>query len=132
MGTWPPTPLRSTRIECGTDARAARIARETVDAHLAGAVTETELRDLRLLISELVNNAVLHGDPSSGVVLHLAVSFRHVRVEVCDGGPGFTPPPLPDEGSGAPGFGLSLLDRMASRWGVSGDDATCVWLEIDR
>ena len=76
-------PIRSTRIECGTDARASRAAREAVDAHLPGVVTDTELRDLRLLVSELVNNAIMHGDPTDGIVLHLAVSETRLRVEIC-------------------------------------------------
>ena len=124
--------IRATRVELGGERSAARGAREAIDAHLGGALAEAELHDLCLLVSELVNNAVLHGPRDAGVVLYLAFSPERVRVEVCDGGPGFDAAAPrgrpPDQG----GFGLSLVDDIAARWGVAAEGGTCVWFEVDR
>jgi hypothetical protein len=37
---------------------------------------------------------------------------------------------LPDPAGS--GWGLALVDRLSDRWGVSREDSTCVWFEIDR
>jgi hypothetical protein len=63
--------------------------------------------------------------------MYLAASDRCVRVEVCDGGSGFDLPLDPRPTGALGGFGLRIVDRMASRWGVAGDDGTCVWFELD-
>src|SRR5205085_7030897 len=49
---------------------------------------------LALVVSELVNNAVLHADATDGDPLRLKIRLRsgRVRVEVRDNGPGFDPP----------------------------------------
>src|SRR2546421_506747 len=75
------------------DTRAPRAARRAVDA-LDRALDPDALEQLRLLVSELVTNAVRHGRPTGGrdVELVIAVRDRSVRVEVADGGDGFAPP----------------------------------------
>jgi anti-sigma regulatory factor (Ser/Thr protein kinase) len=90
--------------------------------------------DVRLLVSELVTNSVRHSDAPAGdsVRLDVAVDSRHVRVEVCDGGPGFEPRPREPGQSAAGGWGLFLVDRLADRWGVSYNHVTRVWFEIER
>ena len=30
------------------------------------------------------------------------------------------------------GWGLYLVEQIADRWGVTQDDGTCVWFELDR
>ena len=58
-----------------------------------------------------------------------------IRVEVRDGGGGFDPgtprPRSGEEAAGYGGYGLFLVERMASRWGVERDDGTLVWFELD-
>lgn len=131
-GSWPLQPIRTTRIELSSDPAAARTARDAVDMHLGGALGDPALRDLRLLVSEVVNNAVLHGPPGEPIVLYLAMAAERVRVEVCDAGSGFDAiAPMPPPGAGG-GFGLSLVDNLAARWGVAGEGCGCVWFEIDR
>ena len=54
-----------------------------------------------------------------------------VRVEVSDSGPGFEPPPQPEEPIVAPsGWGLYLVERLADRWGVDSSGGSAVWFEI--
>ncbi|MGH2682068.1 MAG: ATP-binding protein [Actinomycetota bacterium] len=90
--------------------------------------------DLRLLVSELVTNSLRHAGLSGGdeIRLHVALADRAVRVEVCDGGPGFSPrdevPSLHQQS----GWGLFLVKQIADRWGVERDRRTCVWFELSR
>jgi anti-sigma regulatory factor (Ser/Thr protein kinase) len=85
-----------------------------------------------LLTSELVSNAVRHGgalNPAESIVFHARLSEDHVRVEVADHGPGFDPEIRHD----AEGFGLRLIDKLATRWGVERTARGCrVWFEVDR
>lgn len=92
------------------------------------------LADLRLLVSELVANSVKHGPPGEGtpIALQLSISDESVRVEVHDGGNGFTPPPSPPGLDAPSGRGLQLVDQLADRWGVTGRYSTSVWVELDR
>src|ERR1700716_4189979 len=52
--------------------------------------------------------------PAQKIVFHARLSEDHVRVEVADHGPGFDPEVRHDTS----GFGLRLVDKLASRWGV--------------
>jgi anti-sigma regulatory factor (Ser/Thr protein kinase) len=82
-----------------------------------------------LLASEIVTNAIRHAGESGDV--HLAGTFAtgYARVEVLDRGPGFDP----DVRHQHRGFGLRLLEKLATRWGVErGEQGTLVWFEIDR
>ena len=119
------------RIAAERDAPArARAALDGLNGALGG------LRQaVRLLVSELVTNAVVHasgGASETTVQVRLDCSDALVRVEVTDVGPGFDPghrrriDPLQD------GFGLALVDQLTDRWGVEVEQGACVWFEIDR
>jgi anti-sigma regulatory factor (Ser/Thr protein kinase) len=89
---------------------------------------------IELLVSELVSNSVQHGGagPDHPVRLELVVSDNAVRVEVSDLGPGFTPTPEPTPApDGIGGWGLIMVDRSASRWGIR-HGGRCVWFELER
>jgi anti-sigma regulatory factor (Ser/Thr protein kinase) len=89
--------------------------------------------DLALLLTEVVSNAVRHASPSPGDEIRIRLhTGEPVRVEVVDGGPGFEPlAPAASDGAQASGWGLFLLDRIASAWGVEhGSDGTMVWFEL--
>jgi anti-sigma regulatory factor (Ser/Thr protein kinase) len=90
-----------------------------------------QLETLRLLVSELVTNAVRHGDHAHPVEIHAAWNAE-VRVEVIDHGHGFSPAPRAGELDEPGGFGLFLVGRLADRWGVEIDDATRVWFVLRR
>jgi anti-sigma regulatory factor (Ser/Thr protein kinase) len=90
--------------------------------------------NVRLLVSELVTNSVRHSQTgaSDPIELRLAVFADRLRVEVSDHGSGFQRRVrTPERGSGS-GWGLYLVDQLADRWGVSRDETTHVWFEIDR
>jgi anti-sigma regulatory factor (Ser/Thr protein kinase) len=90
------------------------------------------LENLRLLVTELITNAVRHAGVRT-VDLLVVVTGPAVRVEVIDTGPGFTPPTHNRGGGAEGGWGLFLVERMSDRWGVGEDDpGTRVWFELDR
>ena len=111
-----------------------------VDPRAAGAARRALVREgldpdldhtVCLLVSELVTNSVRHSGngPDGRVVLAARLTPDFARVEVRDNGPGFDP----DVRHGASGFGLRMMDALASRWGVDRDDqGTRVWFEVDR
>jgi anti-sigma regulatory factor (Ser/Thr protein kinase) len=130
-GTWPVAAVSYERFELpggrSAPARARTIARDRLGHRLG----EPRRNDLLLLVTELVTNAVRHGGvgPDAILVLHLAAAERVLRVEVCDGGPGFTA--MEREPGPHGGFGLLLLRSLPERWGIATDDGTCVWFELD-
>ena len=117
------------RLAGGEDA--PRRARSAISA-LNGNLNDLH-EQVKLLVSELVTNSVLHAGagPDALLELRLAVSPEHVRAELIDPGPGFPQPTqLPEPGPEGR-FGLFLVERLASRWGTESDPAR-VWFEIDR
>ena len=118
------------RLNPGPEAiPAARNALDGLDGLLDRPVWE----DLRLLVTELVTNGVRHGSERGPVTVAVALGEAHVRVEVSDCGRGFSPPSAPmPRGDGSGGWGLQLVDRVASGWGVKVQDGTCVWFELAR
>jgi anti-sigma regulatory factor (Ser/Thr protein kinase) len=119
--------------ELAVTPEAAAEARHALDG-IGEAVAGNRLRDVRLLISELVTNAVRHANLSAGdiILLVIEVADRGLRVEVHDPGGGFVPrAPAPDPARPS-GWGLYLVAELADRWGVDSDERTLVWFELDR
>ena len=98
-----------------------------IEPGLANGASDT----LRLLVSEVVTNAVRHGGNGHPVQLHASWNAE-VRVEVCDQGEGFTPTPRIGDLNEPGGFGLFLVGRLADRWGVETNDGTTVWFVLRR
>jgi two-component sensor histidine kinase len=82
----------------------------------------------RLLLSELVANAVEHVAEEGDLEVRIALSGGVLRVEVLDPGPGFVPPPRPKDSER--GWGLHFTDRLASRWAADFDERARVWFEL--
>ena len=82
----------------------------------------------RLLLSELVANAVEHVREAGDLEVRIALSDGVLRVEVLDPGPGFEPPSRPPDSER--GWGLLFTDRLASRWAVDRDGRARVWFEL--
>jgi len=92
--------------------------------------------DLRLLVSELVTNSVLHGGagPNDSVQLRVHCPDHCVRVEVCDDGHGWGEhirSTSLDSEQPPGGWGLMLVGALADRWGVRAGKRTCVWFELN-
>jgi anti-sigma regulatory factor (Ser/Thr protein kinase) len=106
-------------------------ARESVVEVAEPFVDETRIPDLRLVISEVITNAVRHGGEGEMLV---AVTPKpgYLCVQVTDTGDGFAPRPRaygPDEDGG---FGLFLVEQLTRRWGLTRENSnTRVWFEFD-
>jgi hypothetical protein len=85
---------------------------------------------VRLLVSELVVNAVLHAETSA--VLRIVLTDDRLRVEVRDGSKAALRR-REYEPSATAGRGLMILDAIADSWGVEcvGEGKT-VWFELSR
>ena len=108
-------------------------ARRAVTRALAGHVAAEAEGDALIVVSELVTNAVRHGGAradSDTVSLHVGLTPAGVRIEVTDPGAGFRPGGHGPRADG--GYGLHLLDRLATRWGVAGAEPVTVWVELSR
>ena len=109
---------------------ATTLARAAVAAVGSG-LPEGVVSDVELLTSEVVSNAVRHAnlDPSQEIVLRI-VSDGYVRVEVADPGPPFEAQRR-RRGSGSSGWGLFLVDALATSWGVEPEGrGKKVWFEL--
>jgi anti-sigma regulatory factor (Ser/Thr protein kinase) len=129
--SWRPDVVLTHKLELAADPYAVAAARKAVVELLRPHLGNQDLDDVAVLVSEVVTNAVRHGGARAGdaVVVHVALSGDVLRVEVCDQGSGFTPPTARQMRADGGGNGLILLERLATAWGVSGDDRTCVWFE---
>jgi anti-sigma regulatory factor (Ser/Thr protein kinase) len=111
---------------------AATEGRHALD-RLDGALDAVQLETLRLLVTELITNAVRHARCREWIDLHIDLYPDSVHAQVVDSGVGFQPPEQPTPHGDRPGgWGLCLVDRLADRWGVTPDNVTRVWFELER
>jgi anti-sigma regulatory factor (Ser/Thr protein kinase) len=95
------------------------------------------LTDAQLLVSELVTNGVRHGGlgPEEKIRLTAMRDASTLRITVRDRTDG--PRPFSVAGSIRPppgaesGWGLFLVDRLASRWGTGLGPGSSFWFELD-
>jgi len=100
---------------------------DALGPHLANGASET----VKLLVSELMTNAIKHGDGRQPVEVY-AHWNAEVRVEISDHGEGFAPAPRVGALDEPGGFGLYLVGQLADRWGVETSDGTTVWFVLRR
>lgn len=108
-------------------------ARHALD-QLTDLLPPEKLEDVRLVVSELVTNSILHAGLSTDdqILLTVTVADGAVRGSVCDPGPGFGMPSEPSPRSDLRGgWGLPIVETISDRWGVEGNSHACVWFEID-
>jgi anti-sigma regulatory factor (Ser/Thr protein kinase) len=115
------------RPEAGSVAEARKKVCDAIEPELPDGAHQT----LKLLVSEVVTNAVRHGGDGQPLELHASWNSE-VRVEVCDHGNGFTPAPRSGPLDEPGGFGLFLVGHLADRWGVETDQCTTVWFVLRR
>ena len=105
-------------------------ARAVVEA-IGSDLPEPVLVDAKLLLTEVVANAINHGSRGMQAVIIRIVRNHFVRVEVVDPGPMFNPDPRPPGTGAGGGRGLFLVDAVAHAWGVEPDEAgKKVWFEL--
>ena len=103
-----------------------RLLRQALDS-IPGSLVSNVL----IVLTELVTNSVRHGSlsPEHGVDVEIRVDQRSLTLSVCDPGPGLDPDVIPEPKEEG-GWGLILVDRLSTRWGVTVNDHTCVWAEF--
>jgi anti-sigma regulatory factor (Ser/Thr protein kinase) len=113
------------------------VARRRLIGDLSEAgVFEATACDASLVLSELISNALRHATPLPGSLVRVAwwLDDDCLELAVSDGG-GPTVPVVNQSGHSAiGGRGLSIVDRLALRWGVcsppDGGGETTVWAEL--
>ena len=106
-----------------------REARDWLTALLRGWVNDAARHSATLLLSEVVTNAVRHA-PGGTIMVDVTMSHRHLRVEVHDESASL---PVRRAAGETGGWGLGLLDALATQWGVDqhSDDGKTIWFEMD-
>ena len=111
-----------------------RIRRALVEMALPDQV----IREGALLTSELVTNSIRHAGlgPDDHIEVTVVWSGAVLRVIVRDSGSGGPPPEIvagsirPSPG-GQSGWGLYLVDKLATRWGTNLEGSAGFWFEIE-
>jgi anti-sigma regulatory factor (Ser/Thr protein kinase) len=112
--------------------RAPESARAMLTDSLHDRVHGPVVNDLRLLVSELVTNCVLHGGATDAgaITVRTVVGGDAIRTEVCHDGPSFVPPSHAPDLDSPGGLGLFLVEQMSAAWGIDEGCETCVWFEL--
>jgi anti-sigma regulatory factor (Ser/Thr protein kinase) len=124
--------LAEIAVPAGSSAPGA--ARQVVAHCLARLVASRIVDETQLLASELVTNSVCHGDldERDSVLVRIYLAAESLRVEIENpGAAGVVALNRPDLQAGR-GFGLQLLELVATRWGVARGQSTTVWFEMAR
>ena len=115
-------------LELSSDPAAGARARRAVEPLLGHRLRAEEASDILLLVTELVTNAVRHGTGATLLLTARRVADA-LRVEVHNDGSSGTPEPTTGGPDG--GWGLQLVEGVASAWGRSAADGrTLVWFEM--
>jgi anti-sigma regulatory factor (Ser/Thr protein kinase) len=124
-----------TEIRLRLDALAPGAARILVAQSLGDHASATLLDTAKLLISELVTNAVRHsgGSCHDAILVRVHTMRRTLRLEVEDPGRhAVIAPRAPDPTTGD-GFGLHLVHTLSETWGIerAADRGTRIWAQLD-
>lgn len=109
---------------------AAAQARHRIVEAAAACRGQPDHETLGLLVSEVVTNAVIHGGRGDELDVEVTLSDEAVRVVVSDAGDGFVPRPRALDSDEVGGWGLYLVEQLATAWGVSSGERTTVWFEL--
>jgi anti-sigma regulatory factor (Ser/Thr protein kinase) len=91
------------------------------------------MESVRLLVTELITNAVRHAKAPT-LEMTVLVAASRVHIEISNPGGGFEPRPS-DPSDHDTGWGLFLVDRLSDDWGVVDDGRSGyqrVWFELTR
>src|SRR6266540_934282 len=115
-------------IDLPLEPASGRRAREQLEP-FREALDEITFFDLRLLVSELIVEALNAESETHNARVELRAELRdgRVRVEVAESGGAFRLPSRRPE-PGEAGWGLYLVGRLSSRWGLRrGPERSSVW-----
>lgn len=83
-----------------------------------GGVPREVVDDARVVISELVGNAVRHAQPlaEGDIVVRWSVDDRGLQISVTDGGSGTRPRKVNASSSALAGRGMAIVETLADSW----------------
>ena len=107
-----------------TPAAARAVVRDALERGSA----DVRMDDVALVVSELVTNAVLHGD--GDITLDVVVEPAAVHISVEDAGSGVAEA-VDATGDAESGRGLMLVSKIAAHWGVRpARGGKVVWADV--
>jgi|SRR3954447_8042429 len=115
-------------LDLPRDATASSLARLALRRRLADEVESETLGRLQIVVTELVTNAVVHGEGEIRLGVH--VDEGRVTGEVIDEGGGFERDVRHHGHEALGGRGLTIVDALTSQWGVH-EGTTHVWFQVD-
>lgn len=88
--------------------------------------------DALIVISEMIANAVCHGEPGQDGTIEISWSIKNSLLElsVLDGGVGGSLRPIDFDEDSLSGRGLAIINRVADRWWVDMSKGTRVNAEL--
>jgi two-component sensor histidine kinase len=112
------------RVNCRADS--LRDVRQSLDQ--LDDVDQDTLHTLKLVVNELVGNAIKHSDLCDEDEIEIAVTSQAegLRIDVRDQGSGFTFP----EDNTVGRRGLPLVQSLTDHFGISRNEHTHAWAEI--
>ena len=118
---------RPFRARYAREALSSARARHAAAGYYGDLLSRRTRHDLGLIVSELVTNAVRHGD--GDIDLLLDVRDGRIRGEVIDQGDGFASALRQASPDDLGGRGLVIVDHLAQEWGVY-DGSSHVWFHL--
>jgi len=117
-------------LEAALDPRPEAPARaRALTSQLVDSLPATSYRDLQVVVTELVTNAVKYG-PDAEITVSLEISGSTVRGEVADGGTGGAV--IDRDGNGDPEhLGLLIVDALCTTWD-NPEGTGRVWFELNQ
>jgi anti-sigma regulatory factor (Ser/Thr protein kinase) len=114
------------------DATAPARARGVVNGRVLNHVDPAVREMIALLVSEIVTNSIRHAGLTGEDEIECRLEEGEtIHVEVWDPGPGYPGGPVAPRPDGSGGWGLMIVDQVATRWGVRGARPACVWFDLD-
>ena len=128
---WADGARRNLQLVLPVSEHSVRLARRVALSVLTACQLPDTEETAVLLLSELVTNAIQHARGTETMVVELEAVSGCLRIEIADEDPRWPQPRTPDEFDET-GFGLLLVDALASKWGVR-ETATgkAVWAELE-
>ncbi len=115
-------------VELPYGAHAGSRARAFLDEHFRDFFTRDAFASVQLVVSELVNNAFVHGAGPISLKIE-RLGDGGVRVEVVDQGTTGAPEIRARAADQSGGWGMHIVDSLSRSWGVF-EGSTHVWAEL--
>lgn len=122
-----------TSVRLPFDPSSVAVARKLLAAALEEARIDEEVAaDAKVVLSELVTNGVLHGEPvpPNHIEVCWLLTDARLRVSVLDAGKARTLTPNEPDPYATNGRGLAIIDYMCDSWEVSTKDGTRLIAEL--